>query len=228
MAGFDVIRKMDGSHEQIGVYRITNVVNGKSYVGSTSATFFKRWKRHLNDLRGGRHHSQFLQRAFQKYTEGSFEFVILEVCDANECLAREQFWIDTLQTCDPKKGYNLLPIAGSRLGKKHSPDSIEKMRKAHRGKTQTPEHVEKRTQSRRGKSYPKISAAMRGRILSESHRESLRGKIFSPEHRARLSERAKEREAKRRRQRDAIGNVTPIVFEIPIENSEEGTINANV
>lgn len=206
MADWDHIRNAAGSKIKSGVYRITNLSNSKSYVGSTTVTFYRRWKRHLEDLRSGKHHSIPLQRAFDKHTEAMFEFVVLEQCIESECISREQFWMDTLGACDFRRGYNVAGVAGSRLGMKHSKESIEKMSRSHKGKTQTREHVAKRSQARRGNSYPNLSAALKGRTLSNEHRENLKGRVFSDEHRLRLSEAAKKREDKRRQQMGGGGN----------------------
>jgi hypothetical protein len=46
-----------------GVYKITNIVNNKIYIGSTGSKggFKKRWSYHLQDLRKDKHHSIHLQ-----------------------------------------------------------------------------------------------------------------------------------------------------------------------
>lgn len=43
----------------IGVYLITNNINGKMYIGS-SINIERRWKEHLRDLRNGNHHAIYL------------------------------------------------------------------------------------------------------------------------------------------------------------------------
>ena len=73
-----------------GIYRIVNKVNGKYYIGS-SIDIEKRYKRHINELRQGKHHSILLQRAYNKYGEVEFELEILEIInDANLVKVREQ------------------------------------------------------------------------------------------------------------------------------------------
>ena len=57
------------------IYKIINVENGHFYVGST-IEIEKRKKRHFKDLKDGRHHSMYLQRAYDKYGENSFRFII--------------------------------------------------------------------------------------------------------------------------------------------------------
>jgi group I intron endonuclease len=101
-----------------GIYRILNTINGKGYVGSAKV-FKNRWQRHITRLRKGTHHSILLQRAWNKYGETFFKFEILEVISnpTKKLLeSREQYWIDYYDVVNPDKGYNILPIAGSRLG----------------------------------------------------------------------------------------------------------------
>lgn len=60
------------------IYKITNLKNGKFYIGST-LNFESRKKKHLNDLQNGTHHNIHLKRAFEKYGEESFEFSYKEI-----------------------------------------------------------------------------------------------------------------------------------------------------
>lgn len=55
------------------IYFIANKVNGKQYIGQTE-DFKTRQKQHLEALRKGIHHSNKLQRAYDKYGEDAFEF----------------------------------------------------------------------------------------------------------------------------------------------------------
>lgn len=104
-----------------GVYRISfgNGCN-KSYIGSTTESFDIRLKRHLYDLKRDKHCNIMLGKAYKKY--GNPLFSIIEICDKNKCLEREQYWIDSLQ---PE--YNICKVAGNTLGVKPSKETLEKM-----------------------------------------------------------------------------------------------------
>jgi group I intron endonuclease len=95
-----------------GIYKITNKVNQKFYIGSTKNFFSKRWWSHRNDLRLQQHGNKYLQRAWDKYGEKSFTFSVLEEDVPEENLyEREQFWIDTTNCTDPEIGYNIAKLA---------------------------------------------------------------------------------------------------------------------
>jgi|APSaa5957512622_1039677.scaffolds.fasta_scaffold69422_2 group I intron endonuclease len=90
---YDFIMKLNKSYRESGVYKITNNVNGKFYIGSSN-NVYRRFNSHLSSLRSNSHSNEILQRSWNKYGEDNFSFAILEVCDNR--LEREQFFIDDL------------------------------------------------------------------------------------------------------------------------------------
>lgn len=76
----------------IGVYKIECVPTGRYYVGS-SCDIRKRKRRHLKDLRLGKHHNAFLQRVFDKYGEDSLVFKIKRTETAEDALLLEQHYL---------------------------------------------------------------------------------------------------------------------------------------
>lgn len=75
------------------IYKIRNVVNDKFYVGSTNDTR-ERFRCHRRRLRSGKHHSQYLQNAWNKYGEDCFRFEIVEEVDSQDKLqAAEDVWL---------------------------------------------------------------------------------------------------------------------------------------
>lgn len=89
-----------------GIYLITNICNGKKYVGQ-SLNVKRRIGRHKSELRYNKHHNIYLQREFNKYGESCFEFSILEYCSPSELDTKEIKLISRLQTIDCANGYNL-------------------------------------------------------------------------------------------------------------------------
>lgn len=64
-----------------------------------------------------------IDRALLKYGFSSFSLEILEYCKREQLLVREQHYMDNLS---PQ--YNIVEMAGSTLGYKHTLESLEKMR----------------------------------------------------------------------------------------------------
>lgn len=100
-----------------GVYKITNIINNKCYIGS-SIDIVGRWRQHMKALRKGIHHSIHLQRAWNKDGEENFEFSIIEYITAQKeaLIAKEQCYKDLYKSYDRKYGYDICPLAKSRLG----------------------------------------------------------------------------------------------------------------
>ncbi len=119
---------------KIGVYQILNKVNGKKYIGSSSRCIHKRWQEHLFLLRNNKHHSQYLQNAWNKHGESSFMFEIIEETNIDLCIDREQYYMDLYKSIDRNCGYNIAPTAGSNLGFKHSQRTKDKMSEMQQGK----------------------------------------------------------------------------------------------
>ena len=96
-----------------GIYKIVNIKNNKLYIGS-SKNIENRWKQHLALLKCGKHHSQHLQYSWNKYGKDLFCFEIIEDNVAqDDLLNREQFWMDSFQSYNPQKGYNISCVAGA-------------------------------------------------------------------------------------------------------------------
>jgi group I intron endonuclease len=116
-----LVKLNDENMEKTGVYKITNPVNNEFYIGSASQSFAKRFLNHRRLLKFSKNPCSYLQKAYNKNKDADFIFEILEVCDKEECIKREQFYLDTLK---PK--YNLCKFAGSILGIKKSKENLEK------------------------------------------------------------------------------------------------------
>lgn len=94
-----------------GVYKITNIINNKCYIGS-ALCFKKRWQRQYN---------KHLTSAFKKYGKANFKYEILLYCLPKNLIFYEQRAIDTY-----KPEYNVRIIADSNLGMKHSEETKRK------------------------------------------------------------------------------------------------------
>ena len=66
----------------VGIYKITNSINGKVYIGE-SLDIERRWDEHKLDLENGTHHSFKLQNDYNEYGKNNFMFEVLEEIDNN-------------------------------------------------------------------------------------------------------------------------------------------------
>lgn len=122
----------------VGVYRITNTVNGMIYIGS-SIDVVNRWWQHRKELRSGKHHNDKLKKAFKKYGEDAFVFEVMETCGVDILREREQAWICATRCTARHVGYNLTDCVESpNRGKKMSPEACAKMSAAGKGKKKPP------------------------------------------------------------------------------------------
>lgn len=171
-----------------GIYKITNLINGKVYIGS--AVIIKaRWRNHRNKLKHKIHYNKHLQAAWNKYSEWNFRFEMLEVVeDESKLIEREQYWIDTCQACNPEFGYNTRIVAKNNFGIKFSKEANEKRANANRGKKRSAETCALFSVLRKNISYEtrlKMSNSSKGRKLSAESKakvsEALRKRVRTKE-----------------------------------------------
>lgn len=170
----------------VGIYKIQSKIKPERiYIGS-SVDIHDRWSMHLNDLNKKKHASIKLQRHFDKYGESDLQFSIITECNKEDLLRHEQFFIDAFNPY-----FNICKIAGSSLGVKRRPETIEKIRfgasnisdetrrrlvESHKGKIQSEETRRKKSESMKGK-----NTWQKGRKLSEETKrkigESQKGRV---------------------------------------------------
>ena len=100
------------------IYKIQCEKDGRFYIGA-STNPHKRRLEHFNHLRKGKHHNRFLQRAFSKYGEDSFSYIILEEFEQEDTMwKREEELLEELSNT-----YNMMPggIRGPRMYGKDNP-----------------------------------------------------------------------------------------------------------
>ena len=114
-----------------GIYKITNTVNNKVYVGS-SINVSTRITAHKHCLKANKHHNSYLQASYNKYKEVSFMFEVIVYCDEDELTFHEEFYINFYKSNNSSFGYNLESFDRGR--KRHSEETKLKIGKAHKGK----------------------------------------------------------------------------------------------
>ncbi len=179
-----------------GIYQIRCLANGKVYVGS-AVDLKARWKAHCGLLSRGNHHSVILQNAWTKHGADQFVFEVLEIVGNKADLIRiEQEYLDRFQPFAPTDGFNTCQTAGSCLGTKHSPETLEKMSKAHKGLKASPEACANRSKALKGRTFTpewlaKIKESKKGLRLTPEHRANIgiaaKGRKHTPETIAKMS-----------------------------------------
>lgn len=82
------------------IYKITNKVNGKSYIGQTRYTIEFRWRQHQH-----KKDNTYFHNAIHKYGIENFSIEVLEECDIKDLDSKEIFYIAKYDTFN--NGYNL-------------------------------------------------------------------------------------------------------------------------
>ena len=91
----------------IGIYKIQNQINDKLYIGS-SFDISERIRTHLSKLKNNTHKNAHLQSAINKYNLNNFKFSIIEECEKEDLITKEQYYINSY---DWDKLYNKTKIA---------------------------------------------------------------------------------------------------------------------
>lgn len=86
-----------------GIYQIRNTITNKIYIGSAK-NFYNRFRIHKSFLNRNKHNNSYLQLAWNKYGAKNFEFIILEYCEADKLIEREQIYLDWFKCCDRSIG----------------------------------------------------------------------------------------------------------------------------
>ena len=92
MNHWDTVKKVRG------IYRVTNKINGKVYIGQ-SVDIGRRWRQHMtaeDDI--------YFHKAIQKYGVENFEWEVIEQCKKKDLDEREIYWIEYYDSFN--KGYN--------------------------------------------------------------------------------------------------------------------------
>ena len=120
------------------IYIITNLINGKQYVGQTTKGYLYRWKSHCKFAKNTqRKCPQLIDRVIAKYGIDNFKIELLERVPIDQKDQKEQFYINKYNTYS--NGYNLT------IGGDFNPMDDVNVRKLHRLKMQSKEIRERKS-----------------------------------------------------------------------------------
>ena len=100
----------------IGIYKITNNINNKCYIGQ-SIHIEHRWEEHKSKYNWERENTKPLYLAFQKYGLENFTFEVIEECEVEQLNIKEQYWINFYNSYED--GYNLTTGGETNYGENH-------------------------------------------------------------------------------------------------------------
>lgn len=119
------------------IYKITNNISNKSYIGQTKRTLAERWREHRKDKK---RYSSHFSNAISKYPKESWKLEILEeISDVYLLNERECYWIEFYDSL--KNGYN--SISGGGQNTEFSKEAKFKMSKSQKGRKASEETKEK-------------------------------------------------------------------------------------
>lgn len=128
--------------DKCGIYRITNDLNGKHYIG-LSKHIFRRWKEHSYLIPKS---DKPLYRAIRKYGIENFSFHIVEECPAYKLSEREIYWTDKYKSFTD--GYNV--TSGGYTPNNVSPEVQQKIKMINVGRVMKEETKRKISLAQKG------------------------------------------------------------------------------
>lgn len=168
-----------------GIYLVLNLITGKFYIGSGNYVL----SRLLSHKKSS--HNRRLREDIENLGVENFAFEILELCDKEILLLREQFWLDN---ANPE--YNVVKKAGSVYGYKFTEEQLKRLSESHigqpgfwTGKNRDTETKLKISKSKKNNPWnpsqearAKISQSLSTRIISEETRLKLSISKFGNKH----------------------------------------------
>jgi group I intron endonuclease len=150
------------------IYKATNIIDNKSYVGFTTKKLEQRIKAHIHSMNSGSNY--YFHNAIRKYGIDSFKWEILyESFDVENTLkVIEPLLIKEHKSHETEEGYNM-SWGGDNvmLGRKHSQKTIEKMKLRKLS-------VETKEKMRKSKLGVKLTEEHKSKIRAYKHTDSAR------------------------------------------------------
>ena len=158
------------------IYRITNLINEKTYIGYTSHSPDRRFRQHCQPSG-----TSLINKAIKKYGEENFSFdVLYQSKDRDHTLFTMEEYFIRVENSHANDGHGYNRSYGgtsNNRGITYGTETRKRMSKARIGK-------------KRPNSGAKISSALKGRVITDSHREKLRqaqtGKVLSEETKSKM------------------------------------------
>jgi group I intron endonuclease len=164
------------------IYKATNLVNSKVYIGLTTETLEQRKSRHLRDAFNQDSNLVF-HMALRKYGKDNFQWEIIDDVATNESELKEKeiYYISLYKSyihADKSNGYNMTMGGEGTFGYSHSEETRLKMSEAKKGRIITEESRLKMSIARKGrkitdKTKKKMSDSSKGKIHTDDTKKKL-------------------------------------------------------
>ncbi len=160
------------------IYKATNLINGKVYIGQTIKSLKTRKRQHFTNTRYKRFDNNFFANALRKYGQDSSKWEIIDTAESIEKLnIKEIYWIKFYKSTNRLFGYNtntggnngsptkevIKRIADKQRGKFVSQETRDKLSKAHKKRLETEKHP-MLGRKHSIESRLKMSKAIKGRV----------------------------------------------------------------
>lgn len=130
------------------VYKITNKITGKVYIGITNQGAGARYRHHWYEARIGE--PAPIHRSMAKYGEENFTLEIIDFADTyKELKEKEKYWIKQYDSMNRDKGYNLTEGGDGTFGRMHSEETKDKIRQKATGRKVSEETKKKMSDSQK-------------------------------------------------------------------------------
>lgn len=164
------------------IYKITNIVNSKIYIGKTIKSLNYRFSRHL--INANKKINRHLYDSINRYGKEAFKIELIEECADDLLNKREIYWISKHKSNQKEFGYNMTDGGD---GGKMQPESIEKMRLKKTGRKTSDETKKKQSKSQIGKHVGDLNVAKRPEV-KEKISKTLKQKYESGEIKSTIQE----------------------------------------
>lgn len=126
------------------IYKITNSVNQKVYIGQTKKTIEERFQAHIKKAK--LHINRYLYDAMNKYGYDNFIIEEIEQCADSQLDEREIYWIAFYKSNNKNYGYNMTEGGGGGntwSKNPHKEDTSRKISEHNKGKHSNPKVIQK-------------------------------------------------------------------------------------
>lgn len=168
------------------IYKITNKVNNKIYIGQTVKSLRTRFNGHCSTKS-----NTYIASAIKKYGKDSFSIEQIDsASSAEELNAKEEYWIRFYNSLDRTIGYNIKKGGESHRHSESTKILMKKIKSNISDETRLKMSIASRNRVVKEETIEKMRKTMTGRVRSPEHCRNLsiaqRGKVISEESKAKM------------------------------------------